>query len=68
VKTPTLILHGEDDSIVPVNQAYAFYRALKERSVPVELVIYPREGHGNTEYEHRRDEEERVLRWLERFL
>jgi dipeptidyl aminopeptidase/acylaminoacyl peptidase len=68
VKTPTLILHGENDVTVPVNQAYAFYRALKEQSVPVELVIYPREGHGFSEYEHRRDSEERVLNWLERFL
>jgi dipeptidyl aminopeptidase/acylaminoacyl peptidase len=68
VKTPTLILHGEIDPVVPVNQAYAFYRALREKSVPVELVIYPREGHGSSEYEHRRDEEERVLRWLERYL
>ncbi|HJT55969.1 MAG TPA: S9 family peptidase, partial [Ktedonobacteraceae bacterium] len=68
VKTPTLILHGEEDHIVPVNQAYAFYRALRERGVPVELVIYPREGHGNLEYEHRRDEEERVLSWLEQYL
>ncbi len=68
VKTPTLIVHGEEDHIVPVNQAYAFYRALKERGVPTELVIYPREGHGNLEYEHRRDEEERVLRWLEQYL
>lgn len=68
VKTPTLILHGADDAIVPVNQAYAFYRALKERSVPVELMIYPREGHGFSEYEHRRDSEERVLKWLKEYL
>jgi dipeptidyl aminopeptidase/acylaminoacyl peptidase len=68
VKTPTLILHGQDDAIVPVNQAYAFYRALKERGVPVELVLYPREGHGFSEYEHRRDSEERTLRWLKEYL
>jgi len=41
---------------------------LRERNVPVEFVIYPREGHGLIEREHRKDCEERILRWLERYL
>ncbi|GAC1350502.1 MAG: S9 family peptidase [Ktedonobacteraceae bacterium] len=68
VTTPTLILHGENDPAVPVAQAYAFYRALRERNVPVELVVYPREGHGLNERAHLLDAEERLLRWLERYL
>ncbi len=68
VQTPTLIIHGEEDHDVPINQAHAFYRALRERNVPVEFVIYPREGHGLSEREHRKDCEERILRWLERYL
>ena len=68
VTTPTLIMHGEDDPAVPVAQAYAFYRALRERDVPVELVVYPREGHGLSERAHWRDAMERHLQWLERHL
>ncbi|HEY6408563.1 MAG TPA: prolyl oligopeptidase family serine peptidase, partial [Ktedonobacteraceae bacterium] len=68
VITPTLILHGEADPAVPVAQAYAFYRALRERNVPVELVVYPREGHGVSERAHVLDADERLLRWLERYL
>jgi dipeptidyl aminopeptidase/acylaminoacyl peptidase len=68
VTTPTLILHGEQDVSVPVNQAYAFYRALHERGVPTELAIYPREGHGLREREHNIDLFQRTLRWLERFV
>ena len=68
VQTPTLIMHGQEDYDVPVNQAHAFYRALRERNVPVEFVIYPREGHGLAEREHRVDCEERILSWLERYL
>lgn len=66
--TPTLIIHGEKDPAVPVAQAYAFYRALAQRNVPVEFVVYPREGHGLRETEHLRDYYERLLRWLERYL
>ncbi len=68
VTTPTLILHGAEDICVPVNQAYAMYRALLERNVPTELVIYPREGHGPRERAHLVDLEERVLNWFKKYL
>lgn len=68
ITTPTLILHGENDPCVPVNQAYAFHRALLERNVPTELVVYPREGHGLMESDHVRDMDERIVRWLETYL
>jgi len=68
VRTPTLILHGENDPCVPVAQAYAFYRALVERNVPVEMAIYPREGHGLGEWDHIIDADRRLLRWLERYV
>lgn len=68
LRTPTLILHGERDQCVPVNQAYAMYRAMMDRNVPVELVIYPREGHGLAERDHLRDSEQRIVRWFERYL
>ena len=68
VKTPTLIIHGENDQDVPINQSHAFYRALRERNVPVEFVIYPRESHSFIEREHRKDCEERILSWFERYL
>ncbi|GLV55021.1 peptidase [Dictyobacter sp. S3.2.2.5] len=68
VTTPTLIVHGENDPAVPVAQAYAFYRALREVSIPVECVIYPREGHGLSEPEHNRDYYKRLLAWLDRYV
>ena len=68
ITTPTLICHGENDACVPVNQAYAFYRALRERGVPAELAVYPREGHGLRERAHTRDLAERALRWFDRYL
>lgn len=66
--TPTLIVHGEKDLCVPVNQAWAFYRALQEQGIPVELITYPREGHGLTERKHTLDYAQRTLNWFNRFL
>jgi dipeptidyl aminopeptidase/acylaminoacyl peptidase len=68
IQTPTLVLHGEADESVPVNQSYAFYRALRERGVPAELAIYPGEGHGVRGRGHLRDLCERLVRWFESYL
>ena len=64
VTTPTLILHGGSDQRVPIGQPMEFYRALKDRGVPVELVFYPREGHGLREYYHRLDRMQRQYDWM----
>jgi dipeptidyl aminopeptidase/acylaminoacyl peptidase len=68
VKTPTLILHGEADRCVPAEQAFQFYRALRDHKVPAELVIYPREGHGISEKLHWLDLRRRVLAWYDKHL
>ncbi len=41
-----LILHGEDDDVVSVNEAYALEKLLKSKSVPYEIKIYPHQKHG----------------------
>jgi dipeptidyl aminopeptidase/acylaminoacyl peptidase len=63
-RTPTLILHGEDDLCTPLSQAVEFYNALVEASCETELVVYPREGHGWTEREHLIDSWNRMRSWL----
>jgi dipeptidyl aminopeptidase/acylaminoacyl peptidase len=45
-KTPFLLLQGEADETDPLGQSQEMYRALRQAGVPVELVTYPREGHG----------------------
>jgi dipeptidyl aminopeptidase/acylaminoacyl peptidase len=67
-RTPTLILHGEDDLCTPLPQAVEFYNALVEAGCETELVVYPREGHGWTEREHQIDAWNRVRDWLARYL
>ncbi len=67
-RTPTLILHGKEDKRVPLNQAYELYRGLKFVKTPTQLVVYPREGHGNRERAHRLDVCRRGLEWYLRYL
>jgi dipeptidyl aminopeptidase/acylaminoacyl peptidase len=66
--TPILLLHGELDESCPVSQAIELHTALRWKGVPVELVIYPREGHGMNEVEHQRDFLVRGLGWLDRYV
>jgi dipeptidyl aminopeptidase/acylaminoacyl peptidase len=68
VKTPTMIMHGQVDTRVPIAQAQEFYQALKERNVPVEFVVYPRENHGFTEPRHQMDRVRRYVRFFAKYL
>ena len=64
VRTPTLILHGEQDKDVPVSQSYMFYRALSDYGCEAELVVYPRERHGIRERKHFVDSCNRTVDWF----
>ena len=66
VRTPLLILHGAADDRVPPGQAMELYRALRDRGVPVQLVLYPRAGHGLGEYYHQLDRLRRDWEWITR--
>ncbi len=67
-KTPTLIVHGEDDLCTPLGQAVEFHNALVEAGCETELVVLPREGHGWTERQHHTDAWDRVRDWISRYL
>jgi carboxymethylenebutenolidase len=43
---PTLILHGENDRIVPVATAYRIEQAVRAGGSEAQIKIYPGEGHG----------------------
>lgn len=43
---PVLILHGEQDRIVPVAEAHKIARLLEQRHVPHEIKLYKNAGHG----------------------
>ena len=68
-RTPILILHGEADTRVHPSQSMELYRYLKTiGQVPVRLVLYPGEGHGNRQAAARYDYSLRMMGWLDHYL
>lgn len=45
VRTPTMLIVGEDDRRTPPGEAQQFYNALQLRHIPSALVLYPRASH-----------------------
>jgi dipeptidyl aminopeptidase/acylaminoacyl peptidase len=71
VKTPTLILHSDNDFRVPLEQGEQWFRALKHYGVNAELVIFPRENHNLTrtgEPKHLVESLNWQVYWFKRFL
>lgn len=46
VKTPTLVLHGENDLRCPQEQGQQFYMALQRQGVDTKLMLFPQSSHG----------------------
>jgi dipeptidyl aminopeptidase/acylaminoacyl peptidase len=67
-KTPTLVVVGDRDGECPAPQSYEFWHALKDEHVPTELVVYPNEGHGFVNPEHRRDVMDRAVEWFSKYM
>jgi dipeptidyl aminopeptidase/acylaminoacyl peptidase len=66
VRTPVLLLHGENDNDVPIGESEQFYIALKDVGVETVMVRYPREGHGLRESRHVVDSIDRSTAWYEK--
>ncbi|MFZ0799729.1 MAG: dienelactone hydrolase family protein [Terriglobales bacterium] len=65
---PVLILHGEADSTVPVEEAYQLQRLLEKKGTPYEMKIYPDAGHGFEDQTIWRDAGMRSLQFLRKYL
>ncbi|HMD17910.1 MAG TPA: dienelactone hydrolase family protein [Terriglobales bacterium] len=65
---PVLILHGEADSTVPVDEAYKLQKLLEKKGIPYEIKIYPAVGHGFEDQTIWRDAGLRSLQFLQKYL
>jgi len=66
VKTPVMLMHGENDNDVPIAESEQFYIGLKDSGVETVMVRYPREGHGLREPKHTIDMIDRSIAWYEK--
>ena len=64
ISVPILLIHGEDDTVVPFRQARIMQRAMRRAGADPELVALDGGDHWLLEYQTRLD----VLRAVERFL
>ncbi|MDB6128355.1 MAG: ptpA 4, partial [Verrucomicrobia bacterium] len=67
-KTPTLVIHGEVDYRVPVEQGIEFYTALQANNVPSRLIVFPDENHWVLHPQNSVFWYGEVHHWLERWL
>ena len=64
---PVLILHGDADPTVPVEEAYHLQKLLEKKEIPYEIQIYPGAGHG-FQSEVWQDAGMRTLHFLQKYL
>ncbi|MFC1651415.1 prolyl oligopeptidase family serine peptidase [Candidatus Latescibacterota bacterium] len=68
VIVPTLVLHGANDTNVPVIEAEQVVDSLKERNIPVEYILFPDEGHGFRKTPNRIRSDVSTVRWFTQYL
>jgi dipeptidyl aminopeptidase/acylaminoacyl peptidase len=70
VNTPLLLVHGEEDSVVPVEESERMYRALVRLDKNVELAIYPDSDHSYLYWREPqlRDFLNRVIGWFDQYV
>jgi dipeptidyl aminopeptidase/acylaminoacyl peptidase len=68
IKAPTIVLHGANDTNVPVIEAEQVVTSLKQRGVPVEYVLFPDEGHGWRKIPNRIRSTVEIVGWFDKYL
>ena len=67
-KTPTLIMHGEKDYRVPINQGLEYYNTLRQKGVPTRFVYFPDENHWILKPQNSRLWHREFFAWLEKYI
>ena len=68
VVAPTIVLHGANDTNVPVIEAEQVVESLEQRGIPVEYVLFPDERHGWRKTENRITSDVEIVKWFTRHL
>jgi len=66
-KTPTLVIHGQNDLRVPVNHGVELFQTLQKRGVPSKYVYFPDENHWILKGQNSLFWYDQVKDWLARY-
>lgn len=68
VNTPLLLLHGAEDTNVPIGESIQMFTALKILGKPVEFIQVKGENHGIREYKRRIEWNYSIYAWFAKWL
>jgi dipeptidyl aminopeptidase/acylaminoacyl peptidase len=68
IVTPTLIMGGEEDWNVPIQNSEQLYQALRRLGRETQLVVYPGQSHGLRIPSYQKDRLERYLAWYGKYV
>jgi dipeptidyl aminopeptidase/acylaminoacyl peptidase len=68
LRAPILVVHGETDSNVPVEEAEQVVTAARARGIPVEYLLFREEGHELARVRNKEVFVERTVEWLRAWL
>lgn len=63
---PILLLHGDNDKRVSVNNSIEFAKALSTHNIPHKLVVYPNDNHGLMQNKKQANQE--LVTWFKKYL
>ena len=67
-RTPTLVIHGQQDLRVPVNHGIELFNTLQNRGVPSQFVYFPDENHWILKPQNSLFWYETKRKWLEKYV
>lgn len=68
IKTPLLVVHGENDPRVPIGEARQIISAIQKRAGVVDSLIYPDEGHGIAKLNNRLEFYRKMVEFFNKYL
>lgn len=68
MKTPMLVIHGEQDFRVPYYEGVSLFTALQRQGVPSRFLVYPDEGHWILKPQNSRLWYGEVLQWISKYV
>ncbi|HEY8945256.1 MAG TPA: N-formylglutamate amidohydrolase, partial [Polyangiaceae bacterium] len=68
LRVPLLVVHGANDTNVPVGESEQAVAAAKQRNIPVQYILYPDEGHELLQRKNREHFVRTTVQWLHAHL